>query len=261
VTAFADQQFASENFSIAAQEYNRALFFGSDRIDYLSLKIGHCYIEMAEYELAAGFYDRSYRYTVNDSMKNEAVLGKVFCLLMQSNNMQALSELLYLTDELSPAQEVQSLFLSGIAHYGLQNDTLAFEAFRKALECSGSTDSLTQALAQEFHDVFLYKKRYNPTRSYILSAIIPGSGQMAAGAIKEGINSMLLLTALWLLTFEVAVSFSVLDAIITFLPWFQRYYFGGMEKAKGLAESKIESKRYESYLRILELTTPPSYRG
>ncbi|MBN1926237.1 MAG: hypothetical protein JW798_10400, partial [Prolixibacteraceae bacterium] len=82
VVGFADEQFDKGNYSIAAQEYNRAMFFGYNDIGYLSLKIGHCYIEMNDYNLAANFYDRSYRYSLNDSIKNEAVLGKTFCLIM-----------------------------------------------------------------------------------------------------------------------------------------------------------------------------------
>ncbi|MCF8357486.1 MAG: hypothetical protein K9H26_01920 [Prolixibacteraceae bacterium] len=260
VVQFADSQFNKGNFSIAAQEYNRALFFGYDDIGYLSMKIGHCYIELSDYEQAASFYDRSYRYASNDSIKNEAVLGKTFCLVMNSEHVYALSELLNLTTPITREQEVQSYFLSGIAHYGLENDTLAFENFNSALESAGINDSLKTVLQTEFEKVYRYKKRFNPTRSYILSAIIPGSGQTAVGAFKEGINSLILLSVLYYLTFEVAISFSVLDAIITFLPWFQRYYFGGMEKAKGLAVSKIEKERYKSYLQILEHTTPDAYR-
>lgn len=260
VVEFADTQFDKGNYSIAAQEYNRALFFGYEAIDYLSLMIGHCYVEMTDYELAANFYDRSYRYSSNDSIKNEAVLGKSFCLIMDYENVYALSELLNLTTPLTREQEVQSYFLSGIAHYGIENDTLAFSNFYEGLEVAGLDDSIRVALTNEFEKVYRYKKKFNPTRSYIMSAIIPGSGQLAVGAVKEGINSLVLLSVLYYLTFEVAITFSILDAIITFLPWFQRYYFGGMDKAKALADSKIEKERYESYLRILEFTTPGPYR-
>ena len=260
VVRYADEQFEKENFQFAAQEYNRALFFGSDQVDRLSIQIAHCYNELSNYDLAATFYDRSFKYSQSDSLKNEAVLGKAFCLLMKSENILALNELLYLSDEPNLLQKTGLHYLKGIALYSLGDDSLAYDEFYTVLNLTGAGDSVKNLLDNEFEKVFRYNKRYNPKRAYMMSGIIPGSGQLSVGAFKEGINSMVLIAGLYLVAVQIIRAYSLLDAGLTLFPWIQRYYLGGMDKAKGLALSKIEKKRYQSYQKILGLTTPAAFQ-
>jgi tetratricopeptide (TPR) repeat protein len=260
VVSFADQQFETGNYSIAAREYNRAFFFGYNQVDVVSLQIGHCYFEMEDYPQAAGFYDKAFKYSSNDSIKNEATLGKTFCLLLQSKNIPAIEELFYINENATPEQTAQMHYLKGIAYYNIHDDSLAYNEFYSALEVASQTDSLQTLLTNEFEKVYHYQKRYSPMRSYIMSALFPGSGQIAVGAYKEGINSMVLIAGLAYAAVSIMASYSFLDAAITLLPWVQRYYLGGMDKAKVLAENKIGDKRYQSYLKIIQLTSPPAYR-
>jgi tetratricopeptide (TPR) repeat protein len=261
VVRFADEQFGKGNFQVAAQEYNRALFFGYDKVDELSMQIGHCYSELLNYDLATSFYDRAYMYSQSDSLKNESVLGKTFCLLMQNKNFAALNELLYMNDNWNLQQQTGMHYLKGIACYGLGDDTLAYEEFYTVLDLTENNDSVKTLLLSEFNKVYRYHKKYNPNRVYIMSGIIPGSGQLSVGAFKDGINSMALIAGLYLIAVLMFhEGYLLIDVGLALFPWIQRYYLGGMDKAKGLAVSKIEAKRYESYLRIINLTTPTNYR-
>jgi hypothetical protein len=172
-----------------------------------------------------------------------------------------LNELLYMSDYSNLQQQTGMHYLKGIALYGLGDDTLAFEEFYTVLDLSGINDSVKTLLTSEFHKVYRYHKKYNPTRSYFMSGIIPGSGQISVGAFKDGINSMLLIAGLSLIAVLMfSEHYLFIDVALALFPWIQRYYLGGMDKAKGLAISKIEAKRYESYMRIINLTTPTSYR-
>jgi tetratricopeptide (TPR) repeat protein len=260
VVSFADAQFSEGNYAIAAREYNRAFFFGYERVDVVSLQIGHCYVEMDDYVMAASFYDRAFKYSASDSIKNESVLGKAFCMLVQNKNLPALEELLYISDTPTLEQTAQMHYLKGIAYYNLEDDSLAFQEFFSVLDVANKADSLKDALSSEFEKVYRYKKWYSPMRSYIMSGIVPGSGQIAVGAYKEGINSMVLITGLTFIAIKIMSSYSFLDAAITLLPWVQRYYMGGMDKAKALAYTKIGDKRYLSYQKIIDLTTPQTFR-
>jgi len=261
VVCFADEQFEKENYQVAAQEYNRALFFGFDKVDVLSIQIAHCYTELGNYDLATSFYDRSFKYSMSDSLKNESVLGKTFCLLMQNKNFLALNELLYTNDNLNLEQKTGMHYLKGIAYYGLGDDTLAFNEFYTVLDIVKTNDSVKTLLVSEFDKVYRYHKKYNPKRTYIMSGIVPGLGQLSVGAIKDGVNSMVLIAGLSLVAILMfSEHYLFLDVALALFPWIQRYYLGGMDKAKALAISKIEAKRYESYLHIIDLTTPNSYR-
>lgn len=259
VVAFADTEFEKGNYEIAAREYNRALFFGSENVDVISLQIGHCYSEMEDYDLAAEFYDRAYKYSQNDSLKNESVVAKAFGMLVTNQHIKALEELLYFSENSSLEQKAQMHYLKGIAYYNTENDTLAYAEFLQVLDAFPSSDSLRLLITQEFNNVQKYPKRYNPNRAYIMSALLPGSGQFSVGAVKEGFNSMLLITGLTIAAIQIVKHYTFLDAVLTLLPWIQRYYIGGMDKAKALAFNKIDKKRYESYLKIIEIATPPSY--
>jgi hypothetical protein len=106
----------------------------------------------------------------------------------------------------------------------------------------------TLLVINEFKKIYRYDKRYNPQRAYIMSGIIPGSGQFASGEITAGLNSMLLIGGLYLISLRVMHIYSFWDAVLAVFPWIQRYYLGGMEHSKQLATSKIQHKRYQSYL-------------
>jgi tetratricopeptide (TPR) repeat protein len=259
VVKFANEQFEEGNYSIASKEYNRAFFFGYDQKDILSLQIAQCYSQLNEYDLASDFFDKAYRITSNDSIKDEAILGKSFCLLLQKKYVLSISELYNLTDHASDKQKLHYHFLKGIAHYGIQDDSASFYEFNEVLKLSELNDSNSFALQSEFENVHRYQKRYNPNRAYIMSGIFPGSGQFSSGAFKDGINSMLLIGGLFMVSVRVTNLYSFWDAAIALFPWIQRYYLGGMDHSKALAVSKIESKRYESYLRIMKLTSPNDF--
>jgi len=86
--------------------------------------------------------------------------------------------------------------------------------------------------------------------------ILPGSGQFYAGSVKDGINSMLLIGGLYFAALQVVKYYSFWDGVIALFPWVQRYYLGGMEKAKKLTIKKAKEKRYEAYENIIDLTYP-----
>lgn len=260
VVSFANNQFELGNFAVASKEYNRAFFFGYEQKDELSLQIAHCYSKLNQLDLAANFFDKAYLFSTSDSLKNEAILGKSFCLLLQENYVLSLSEIYNLSDNATKFQKTHSHFLKGIAFYGIQNDSAAYSEFNEVLNLNGKNDSSQLNLLSEFNKVYKYNKKYNPQRAYVMSGIIPGSGQFSSGAIKDGINSMLLIGGLYLVAIKVVNLYSLWDAAIALFPWIQRYYLGGMDHSKALAKSKIENKRYESYLKIIDLTTPTDYK-
>lgn len=260
IVKFADNQFEQENYAIASKEYNRALFFGSENSDIISLQIAHCYQQLSEYELSSNFYDKAYRLSTNDSIKAEAILGKTFCLILEKKFILAMNELFNIPENITPQQKIQYHFLNGISSYGIHDDSTSYNEFLKVLQLSSISAEETTALQSEFQKVHRYDKRYNPNRAYIMSGIIPGSGQLSSGAIKDGVNSFLLVGGLFLISVRMIGLYSFWDTVISILPWIQRYYMGGMDKAEGLAISKIEEKRNESYLKILDLTAPKDFK-
>jgi len=85
-----------------------------------------------------------------------------------------------------------------------------------------------------------------------MSRIIPGSGQLYAGDIKNGLNSLLLTGGIALLGVHLYNQYSLFDAIMSAFPWFARYYKGGYHKAFEIAYQKRSIRRDRTYKQILK---------
>jgi len=252
VVDFADQQYKADNFEIAASEFNRALFFGHTEQDILFLKIASCYFNLKDFELSIAFYDKAYFATKSDSVKNEAVLGKSFSLIMENQWMLALSELMNMESIQYNQQRIKMNFLQGMAYFGLHKDDRAESAFHNCLQ-NLPEDSVNNTLIdKEFTLIRKSEKRFNPKTAWAMSLIVPGSGQTYSKEYKEAANSIILLSGLYYLTVSLATKISYLEALVVILPWFQRYYTGGANKAEKLALNKQLASRNNSYLSILD---------
>ena len=251
LVSFADQQFELGNYKLAAMEYNRAIFFGDDRQDLLYLKIAESYFHLQNYPLSLAFFDKSYYASSADSIQSEAILGKSFCFILKDQYMLALAELMNLKDSLPVNQEIKASFYTGLAYFGTTDYPKAEAAFSSCLTTMNKKADVG-LINQEFETISKSRKRYNPTTAWFLSLIIPGSGQLYSGEIKEAANSMVLLGGLIYITIRLSVNYSFFEAAITVLPWFQRYYIGGANRAERYAEETYQHKRYNAYLRILQ---------
>lgn len=251
IVDFSDKQFADGHFDLAANEYNRALFFGYPAQDQLCLKIAECYFNQNKLEQSARFYDRAYFSTNSDSIKTEAILGKSFSLILEKKFMLALSELINIDSAKIVHQNIKLNFLKGITYFGLNQDDQAEDAFKKCMEGLSQKNDLSN-IETEFNRIKRSEKRFNPQTAYILSLFLPGAGQLYSGEYKEAANSAVLLGGLIYVTISMAGKYSFIEAIITILPWFQRYYIGGANKAERLALEKQQVKRNDSYQSILK---------
>jgi hypothetical protein len=92
-----------------------------------------------------------------------------------------------------------------------------------------------------------------PKKARILSTILPGLGQLYAGDIKNGINSFILTGGLIVLGINTAINLTLLDALMTVAPWFQRYYMGGYNRAENIAAEKFKEKQNRVFLSILSV--------
>jgi hypothetical protein len=89
-----------------------------------------------------------------------------------------------------------------------------------------------------------------------MSIFLPGLGQFYAGDIKNGLNSLLLTGGFFTIGFIVAINYSLVDAMVAVVPWIQRYYVGGYNRAAGIAENKKKSKQDKVYQAILQTAVP-----
>jgi tetratricopeptide (TPR) repeat protein len=248
---FAQKALARGNYEIALPALQRLAFFkkgGSKAL--ISYQIAQCYKAQGNVALANQYYDNCY-YTAqaNDSLAQEAVMGKISLLLSQRKFKKALAEIysLEISGILTDAKRLA--FLEGVALFGAQKFEKANQAFVRALPQPDSTK--IKALDNLFSDKRLRTPKPKIARN--LSFFLPGLGQFYAGDLKNGVNSLALNTAMLGLTYNIVLNYTALDAFLAVIPWFQRYYLGGTEKAEIIAQNKLVENQAEVYLEVLAI--------
>jgi tetratricopeptide (TPR) repeat protein len=247
---FADQKFEQGLYSLAAREYQRALFFGpKDQVGPLSVSTGDCYFAQGDIPKAESYYGFAINLIRQDSLRAAVILKKASCRLLTHQYTLAIFDLFSLPEGLSPVLQRKKHILLGIAYYGLADFEQSEKEFLAALP--GEDAGEMERLAGYFDQKKL--NRPNPETAYWLSVFLPGSGQLYAGDVKNGLNSLGLTVGLVFVAFRIATAQSWLDAVLTIAPWWQRYYMGGYNSARHIAEHKRMKNRSEVYKRIYAL--------
>lgn len=250
----AEQAYEAGMYDLALYELNRAVFNQGDQANPDLYKlIGHCYMQLDSFELAANFYDLYYFNSEESAQKSEAVLLKTKSLIAQEQPALALTELLTLPAMEQHAVLAQQYYLyMGLCQFELEDFKGAEVAF---LKCTNDTNAIKAIFAKS-------KSFYRPNSSIamIMSAVVPGLGQLYANEYQESLNSLLINAVFIAYTIRISRNLSTLDAFISVLPWFQRYYAGGYNKASDLAYARMLEKRKMKLGEILNIieASPPA---
>lgn len=235
--SLAQAAFESGHYELALYHYNQLAYQQLPQfVPETQFNIGLTYLELSQFEIASAFFDRAYHTSDVKDFQFNCILFKARSLLAQGAHALALQEL-YQIDMLPPndALKASMLLLSGVCEYEMGNFDAAKASF---VQLVSDTISFTKVFGKpkDFH-------RPNSKLAMIMSTLLPGAGQFYAGEYQEGINSFLITAVFVYYSFRIAAIYSSLDAIITVLPWFQRYYIGGYNKASLLAYEKMLEKR------------------
>jgi hypothetical protein len=247
---FADSQFSQANYQLAVKEYQRALFFGSGRSsDYLYKQIANAFFKNKQFEQANYFYDLSYKTATDDSIKKELIFNKSQSYLLSGDFQKSVYELTSLGSNLSVYFNNKQNFYFAVSYFGLEDFKNSEMYFLNLTE--GRPEA-----QQEIRKLFNSKKklyRPNPKTAKTLSRILPGSGQIYSGDLKNGLNSIILTGGLALLGVHMYSEYSLFDSFMSVFPWFLRYYQGGYNKAYEIAKRKRAFRRNLAYKQILKV--------
>ena len=255
---YADYHYQRGNYSLAAKEYQRIIFFGRNVYNYhIFNRLADIYYKNRNYKKAVAFYSHALNNTANDSLKKRHIFQKADCYILLNKYQYALAELLSFNDSILKSIEIRHKeFLMGMAYYGLEDFQKSKQYFLNALHENNAEGHV------RIEEIFSKRKflhRPNPKLALILSLILPGMGQYYAGDIKNGVNSFILLSGIVYLGISIAVKYKFIDAVISVFPWYQRYFQGGYTKAEKIALRKRQAKRSERFNEILLIVQQDMY--
>ena len=246
---FAEKQYSTGNYDLAIKEFLRISYFQNQSDPLIQMKLADCYYQKGNWNTARQYYDQVYRLSAQENILTHAKLKKISSLILETNYNQALIDLFAIHDTLYQKHYVEIDILFAICYFGLEDFKKSEDYFILAVG-----DNL---LAQHKIDsIFGVKKMFrkpNPGFAYALSMIIPGLGQIYSGNVPEGLNSFLLTEAFLVLGLVVTYEYSLIDAIVAVLPWYQRYYMGGLNNTWKVATNKRQSRRSIAYKQILDI--------
>ncbi len=247
--AFADSLFTAGQTDAALPVYERAAYFMRPDIDASVLeRIADCFLASDQPEKALEYFDHSYFVQTSDSIKKELIFKKAACFLRSGNYKYALMELYSMDAGSSSTIENKKNFYIGMSWFGLEDFPKSAEYFVKASEIPANKQKIKEIFADQ-------KKFYrpNPKAASWFSIIIPGAGQFYSGEVLSGINSLLLTGSFVALGFYVISITSPIDALFTALPWFQRYYQGGFQRAAEMAKNKRAENRNKIFNQVIDI--------
>ena len=247
---FADKQFELKNDRLALKEYQRVLFFNDGKnLDYIYTQIATVYFRQQNYLQAAHNYELAYKTSNSDSLKTELIFKKASCYMLDNKFRMATFELMNLADSSDIQYTKRKNFYFAVCYWGLEEFDKAKDAFLSIVPEKKAADK------EKIEQLFAKKKnlyRPNPKTAKIMSMILPGSGQIYSGDIKNGLNSVLLTGGFVILGIYMTEYYTFLDAFLTAVPWFLRYYQGGYQKAEKIATHKRDKRRDKTYKEILK---------
>ncbi len=243
---YANEQYQLKNYDNALKTYKRLLFFSKNEDRYpLYEKIGELSLNVKDFYIASTFYNLAYKNASNAEKKAILLLKKSYSEMMVGDFLYATMDLLNIKTEDEYLQKQINFYL-GTCYFGLEKFDKAETYFLKCVDIKEK-----ETIKKLFKSKKLY--RPNPKTAKILSMIIPGAGQFYIGDFKEGAKSLLLSASMVAMMVITAINIDFLTGSIAIIPWFQRYYTGGFQKAKSLAIIKRQKNRSKIYNQIVKI--------
>lgn len=245
--SFGDSLFRLKNNNAALNEYHRAFFFSesSEKKAEISNKIAFCHLTANQLSSAYSYYDTALFYSKSENSKIECELNKILCIILEKDFAYGLKLLDNIESGTDNYLNHRKDLYKGICCFGLERYDEAYNCF---FEIIPKNDTLVNAQLNLIYEGRKKLMRPYPGVATAMSVIIPGSGQAYTGNFRDGINSLVLLSTLAC----IALYTPIFDFFVI-LPFFYRYYVGGILNANELALSSRSRKKSDCYISLSEI--------
>ncbi len=226
--------------SIAEDLYERALYFNqNDSFEFiLHNKIAALFVSQNKIQDAAWHYKKA----AYINPIPQAILMQSWSCLWNNQPTEAINSLdtALFWDEFDSVQRVEAIVILGLAFEKLENINIAIAYYNRL------TPMLEASYVNELNSINRQRsnlKLKKPRLAGLLSALVPGLGQLYAGYTKEALNSFALNGTLIAGLVITSVNYTWIDGVLAFGTWLPRYYVGGINLASKLAKQKNLDKK------------------
>jgi tetratricopeptide (TPR) repeat protein len=194
------------------------------------------------------------------SERSELRLDLAAILISQGYTGTAIVELLPLCSSDEPRVASEACLMLAVAHLRQGQWEEARGALREHAALLGGDEAPVgqrrAALADSLLECAARLTPRSEGSAAVLSAIVPGLGQLCSGHPLEAAHAAALsgLTGYW--TYRIAVEGSVLESAMGPLPWFLRYYLGNIHWARQRTREHNEAERRQVIGRVLGILAP-----
>lgn len=234
----AERLFHEQKYEQAISLYNRVAFFDVNMKAHCYYRIAVSNFYLANYFQSEDYFNYAYQNSNDDSLTTAIFYDKVMLYIYSRKYELAQAELLSVNENQKNKTFYKYNLFQGIA-------TLGKGDYESSIEWLGKILNREEiAYLKELISTAKKWDKRKPKRAFLMSLVIPGSGQLRYRYKKEALNSFVLTGILATLTVIVSLEYNLLNALFIVVPWFKRYYLGGAFKAEALAnERKLDNHK------------------
>ncbi len=242
---FADYLFKNHNFYQAITEYKRFIFHHPESrfINNAYYQIGLCYKCGKKYDLAHDFFEKVLDSQPDNSLKKAACLAIAKTCIDEGDFEAARFELDGLIGD-NPDEPSEIYYWKGIAYLHEYKWKAAQSEFSRVTDTKwlDKIQRFSPHMEEALHLPYLSEEK-----ALLLSTIIPGSGQIYAGKVMDGISSFIFNASMLYLTAKRIKADDYTGAVLIVSIGGLRFYHGGRQNALQAAQEANEKMN----LRIL----------
>lgn len=234
------------NYDAAITEYKRFIFFhpADPRVAATYNRIGLAYRSQFLWQEAIVSMRNAVLHAITPTDMSEFQLTLAVTLIASKNYDLARLELIkVMLRNADDTSYRRSLFLQAVTYIYQYR----WEEAREILK-GYTSDELLDQIIEKAKNLPQKSKRI----AKVLSAIIPGSGQMYAGNWRGGINALLLNGVLGYVTVDAILNKYYIDAALWTYLIFRRYYMGNLYRAETAAENSNQEQSEHAAENLLQ---------